>query len=207
MISVLPVAGIGDVQPGDVIGELLVASAQLEPGDVVVVDRSLVARAEGRIQPAGSAAVVRETEAVRVLRRHGDSMIAETAQGFVCEDAGIEVDGDVVVLLPLDSDRSARRIRDAIRARSDAEVAVVVHAWFGRAWRRGNSGIALGASGIAAVVEGVAVADEVAAAASLVLRGPLATRAAIVRGVERAWLREGSVQDEIIRPPARQLFR
>ena len=174
--------------------------------------------------PAGYAALV-EAESVRVLRRRGDLLITETAHGFVCANAGIDlsnVERGWAALLPLDSDRSARRIRDGLRARAGVEVAVVVTDTVGRTWRKGLTDVAIGCAGIAAVVDlrgetdalgrelavtEVAVVDELAAAAELVMGKSAAVPVAIVRGVDPGWLREGSVRAEIVRPPAEDLFR
>ena len=124
-------------------------------------------------------------------------------------------------LLPIDADRSARHVRDALRARAEVEVAVIVSDTFGRPWRRGLTDVAIGVSGIAAVVDlretrdalgrvlqatEVAVADEIASAAELVMGKATNVPAAIVRGVDPAWLREGSVR-ELIRPTNEDLFR
>src|SRR5690606_15782438 len=92
-----------------------------------------------------------ERESVRVLRRRGDLVISETAHGFVCANAGVDlsnVEQGWAALLPDDPDRSARRIRDALRARAGVEVAVVVSDTFGRTWRRGVTDVAIGSAGI-----------------------------------------------------------
>src|SRR5262249_46192856 len=135
-------------------------------------------------------------------------IISETRHGFVCANAGIDlsnVEHGYAALLPVDSDRSARRIRDGIRATHGVEIAVIVSDTFGRAWRQGLTDVAIGVSGIAAVVDlrgtvdalgrellvtEVAVADELASAAELVMGKASAVAAAIVRGVDAAWLRE-----------------
>jgi len=230
MISLLPVTGIGEVQPGDVLAELIAEAAALEDGDVVVVTQKVVSKAEGRLEaidpddPLAHKALV-EREAVRVLRRRGDLMITETVHGFVCANAGVDlsnVEKGWAALLPLDADRSARRIRDGLRARAGVSVGVIVSDTFGRSWRQGVTDVAIGCAGVAAVVDlrgsedalgrelqvtEVCVADELAAAAELVMGKSSGVPVAIVRGVDPAWLREGSVAAEIIRPPAEDLFR
>ncbi|HEX4529283.1 MAG TPA: coenzyme F420-0:L-glutamate ligase, partial [Acidimicrobiia bacterium] len=124
-------------------------------------------------------------------------------------------------LLPVDSDRSARRIRDALRATRAVEVAVVISDTFGRPWRQGLTDVAIGVAGLAAVVDlrgstdargrelqvtEVAVADEVAGAAELVMGKSAGVPVAIVRGLDPEWLRESSVR-ELVRAPADDLFR
>ncbi|MDP9332504.1 MAG: coenzyme F420-0:L-glutamate ligase, partial [Actinomycetota bacterium] len=165
-----------------------------------------------------------ESESVRVVRRRGDLIISETRHGFVCANAGIDLSNVAhgwAALLPIDADRSAKYVRDALRARADVEVAVIVSDTFGRPWRRGLTDVAIGVSGVAAVVDlrattdalgrvlqatEVAVADEIASAAELVMGKATNVPAAIVRGVDPAWLREGSVR-ELIRPTNEDLFR
>src|SRR5207248_5482938 len=119
--------------------------------------------------------------------RRGDLIISETYHGFVCANAGVDlsnVDDGWAALLPVDADRSARRIRDGIRAVAGVEVAVVISDTFGRPWRHGLVDVAIGVAGLAAVVDlrgteddrgralevtEVALADEVASAAELVM--------------------------------------
>jgi coenzyme F420-0:L-glutamate ligase/coenzyme F420-1:gamma-L-glutamate ligase len=231
-LRVIPVVGIGEVQPGQVLADVVAAAAAalLQDGDVVVVTQKVVSKAEGRLvavdpdDPTAHKPLV-EAEAVRVLRRRGDLVMTETRHGFVCANAGVDlsnVDRGWAVLLPLDPDRSARRIRDGLRAGLGVEVGVVVSDTFGRAWRRGVTDVAIGIAGLAGVadlrgtrdtfgrelqVTEVCIADEVAAAAELVMGKASGVPVAIVRGVQPAFLREASVRAEIVRPYAEDLFR
>ena len=230
------VLGVAEVRPGDDVGALLAdalgppGSGLLRPGDVVVVTQKIVSKAEGRLvpvdhaDPAQKRALV-EAESVRVLRRRGELLITETAHGFVCANAGVDLSnvGDGwAALLPVDPDRSARRIRATLRRRLSVAAGVVVSDTFGRPWRQGVTDVAIGVSGIAAVVDlrgttdatgrelvatQVCVADELAAAAELVMGKDRAIPAAVVRGVPRAWLRDSSVRAEIVRGSAEDLFR
>jgi coenzyme F420-0:L-glutamate ligase/coenzyme F420-1:gamma-L-glutamate ligase len=230
-LEIIPVEGIAEVRPGDRVADLLAsASVALQDGDVVVVAQKVVSKAEGRmveVDPSDRRARVAlaEAEAVRVLRRRGDLVITETKAGFVCANSGVDlsnVPDGWATLLPVDADRSARRIRDGLRAKAGVDVGVIVSDTFGRAWRRGVVDVALGCAGIAAVVDlrgtkdalghalvvtEVAVADQLAAAAELAMGKSSGIPAAVVRGVDPAWLREGSVRDEIVRPPSEDLFR
>jgi coenzyme F420-0:L-glutamate ligase / coenzyme F420-1:gamma-L-glutamate ligase len=229
-LSVIPVVGLPEIRPGDPIARLVSEAIELDDGDVVVVTQKIVSKAEGRMEsidpsdPAGHRPIV-ERESVRILRRRGDLVISETAQGFVCANAGVDlsnVEEGQVALLPLDADRSARRIRDGIRATCGRQVGVIVSDTFGRPWRQGVVDVAIGCAGVAAVVDlrgtadalgrplqvtEVCVADELAAAAELVMGKSSGVPVAVVRGVDPAWLREGSVAAEIVRPPAEDLFR
>ena len=230
MLSVLPVEGIGELRPGDVLADLIIDGAALEAGDVVVVTQKAVSKVEGRLVPVDASDPLAHkalvlAEARRVVRRRGDLIITETAQGFVCANSGVDlsnVEEGYAALLPVDADRSARRIRDGIRARTGLSVGVIVSDTFGRAWRKGVTDVAIGVAGVAAVVDlrgtrdalgrelqvtEVCVADEIAAAAELVMGKARGVPAAVVRGVDPTWLREGSVADEVIRPPAEDLFR
>jgi coenzyme F420-0:L-glutamate ligase/coenzyme F420-1:gamma-L-glutamate ligase len=229
-VTVLPVVGMPEVRPGDVLAELVAACVTLVDGDVVVVTQKIVSKAEGRLvelDPGDAGARLRliEQESVRVLRRRGDALITETPHGFVCASAGVDesnVERGWAALLPVDADRSARRIRDGLRARAGVRVGVVVSDTFGRPWRRGVTDVAIGCAGMAAVVDlrgttdtagrelsvtEVAVADEVAAAAELVMGKADGVPVAVVRGLDPSWLREGSVRAEIVRPHGEDLFR
>lgn len=236
-LRIFGIAGIGEIHPGDDLAGIIAAAAAARPGgdglvdgDVVVVTQKVVSKAEGQLvavdpdDPLAHKALV-EAETVRVLRRRGDLVISETKHGFVCANAGIDLSNvarGFAALLPEDSDRSARRIRDGIRARAGVEVAVIVSDTFGRTWRKGLTDVAIGCAGIGAVVdyrgttdtEGrelqvteVAVVDELAAAADLVLGKATGMPVAVIRGVDPSWLRRGDVRSEIVRPAAEDLFR
>jgi coenzyme F420-0:L-glutamate ligase/coenzyme F420-1:gamma-L-glutamate ligase len=234
-IEILPVRGLPEIEPeADLAGLVAEAAAAqatpLRAGDVLVVTQKIVSKAEDRLiavdpdDPSSHKPLV-DRESVRILRRRGDLVISETSQGFVCANAGIDlsnVERGYAALLPVDADRSARRIRDGVRGKSGIEIAVIVSDTFGRPWRRGVTDVAIGCAGIAAVVDlrgtsdafgrellvtEVAVADEIAAAAELVMGKASRVPAAIVRGVDAGWFRDGSVQDEMVRSPADDLFR
>ena len=232
-LVILPVHGIAEVGPGADLDDLLadaVGPDGLHDGDVLVVTQKIVSKAEGRmvaIDPGDGPAKVRlvESESVRVLRRRGELLITETAHGFICANAGVDLSNvpeGTAALLPVDPDRSARRIRSGLRRRLGVEVAVVVSDTFGRAWREGVTDVAIGCAGVAAVVDlrgtldargrelvatEVCVADELASAAELVMGKDRGVPAAVVRGVPSSWLRDGSVAAEVVRRPADDLFR
>jgi coenzyme F420-0:L-glutamate ligase/coenzyme F420-1:gamma-L-glutamate ligase len=229
-ITLIPVSGLGEVRPGDDLVAAIAERADLADGDVVVVTQKVVSKAEGRLvavdpdDPLSHKPLV-EAEAVRVLRRRGDLIMTETRHGFVCANAGIDrsnVEPGWVALLPVDPDRSARRIRDGLRARAGVTVGVIISDTFGRAWRRGVTDVAIGCAGVAGVVDlrgtadamgrelavtEVCVADELAAAAELVMGKAAGVPVAVVRGVDPSWLREGSVREEVVRPYREDLFR
>ncbi|MBA2607963.1 MAG: coenzyme F420-0:L-glutamate ligase [Actinobacteria bacterium] len=232
MISIFGLVGIGEVNDGDRLASLIVAAADgaLHEGDVLVVTQKVVSKAEGRLVPVNTedplaAKALVEQESVRIVRRRGDLIISETSHGFVCANAGIDlsnVPAGYAALLPVDCDRSARRIRDGVRADIGINVGVIVSDTFGRPWRKGLTDVAIGVAGVAAVVDlrgtpdslgrelqvtEVAVADEIASAAELVMGKAAGIPVAVVRGVNAEWLREASVASEIVRPPSEDLFR
>ncbi len=242
-LTILPVTGIGEVRPGDDLAALLAdalvgsgtgegddTGAWVRDGDVVVVTQKVVSKAEGRLvrvdpdDPAAKRALV-EAESVRILRRRDELLITETRHGFVCANAGVDlsnVDAGTAALLPVDPDRSARRIRESLGHRLGVTVGVVISDTFGRAWRNGVTDVAIGIAGIAGVVDlrgtrdaagrvldatELCVADEVAGAAELVMGKDRSVPAAVVRGIDPGWLRRSSVAAEIVRAPADDLFR
>lgn len=225
-IRILPVAGVPEVQPGDDLGALLVEAAAalpLQDGDVLVVTQKVVSKAEGRLLPAAGRAHALARESERVLRKAGDMVIAETAHGFVCANAGIDasnVPGDDVALLPVDPDASARRLRARVAALAGVDVAVVVSDTFGRAWRLGQTDVAIGVAGIDPFVDyrgtpdaqgrpmtatRICVADELAGAAEMVMGKADGVCAAVVRGARTVRGRGAATQ--IVRPPSEDLFR
>ena len=132
------------------------------------------------------------------------------------------MDSNQAALLPDDPDRSARRIRDGIRARSGAEVGVIVSDTFGRPWRRGVADVAIGVAGVRPILDlrgtpdttgrelqvtEVAIVDEMAAAAELVMGKTDNIPVAVIRGIAPAWLGPGSIQADLVRPPSEDLFR
>jgi len=203
---------------------------ELNDGDVVVVTQKIVSKAEGRLVPidhadASAKLALVEQESVRILRRRGELVISETRHGFVCANAGVDLSNvadQTAALLPEDPDRSARRLRADLRRALDIEVGVIISDTFGRTWRRGVTDVAIGCAGVAAVLDlkgtmdaggrelqatEICVADELASAAELVMGKDKGIPVAVVRGVPRDWLRDASVQAEVVRPPDEDLFR
>ncbi len=231
MISLIPIAGLGEISPGDDLGQLL-AEAVLANGlvweedDILVVTHKVVSKAEGRLEFVPDDAAYRkvvESEAAAILRRRGDLVIAVTHHGFICANAGVDrsnVEGGRAVLLPADPDSSAHRLRNRLGHLAGARPAVIITDTFGRAWRRGLVDVAIGVAGMAAVhdlrgetdshgrvleVTEIATADEIAAAAELVMGKNGGVPAVIVRGF-RYPRGEGSVGD-LLRPDQEDLFR
>jgi len=233
-LSIFAVRGVGEVGPGDNLAELLTEALDsqgetLVHHDLVVVTSKVVAKSEGRVVAFDGSEEAKERlieqESTRILRRRGTLRITETRHGFVNANAGVDLSNTAdgtAVLLPLDPDRSARRLRADIRRRLDVEVAVVVTDTFGRAWRHGVTDVAIGAAGLRAVLDlrgsrdangrvleatEVALADEVASAANLVLAKNAATPFAVLRGLDDSYFGDGSVGEDIIRSVNNDLFR
>jgi coenzyme F420-0:L-glutamate ligase/coenzyme F420-1:gamma-L-glutamate ligase len=240
-IRVIPVAGIPEIREGDDLGALIAAAAEIEDGDVVVVAQKAVSKAEGRVvrladlepreqarelageddDPRHVEAILRES--VRIVRARGPLVIAETRHGFVCASAGVDASNSpgegTLVLLPLDPDASAARLRERLRELTGRSVGVLVTDSFGRPWRQGTTDVAIGAAGLPVLLDlrgtrdtagyelrstQIAVADEIAGAAELVLGKTRGVPAAIVRGLELEG--DGTARD-LVMPADRDLFR
>jgi len=229
-IEIFPVGGIPEVTPGDDLTALIIeglgaSGIALLNHDVVVVTHKVVSKAEGRIEPAPDDRAYRklaEREARSVLRRRGDLLITQTEHGFICANAGVDrsnVPNGYAVLLPIDSDRSAHRIRVNLERATGTTIAIVVTDTFGRPWRRGLVDVAIGVSGLPAILDlrgspdahnrtmnvtEIAIVDEIAAAADLVMGKVDAIPVAVVRGLDLAG--DGRATD-LIRPPEEDMFR
>jgi coenzyme F420-0:L-glutamate ligase/coenzyme F420-1:gamma-L-glutamate ligase len=225
-IRVIGLEGIPEVRPGDDLAALVAEPARragLRERDILVVAHKVVSKAEGRIVPGDDRRAAALRESARVLRRMADGIISETRHGFVCANAGVDasnVEGDNVVLLPLDPDLSARRLRARLRLLAEADVGVVVSDTFGRAWRLGQTNVAIGVAGIEPFVDlrgahdahgrdlnatQICIADELASAAEMVMGKTSGVPAAIVRGAPARWGRGAAV--DIVRPASEDLFR
>jgi coenzyme F420-0:L-glutamate ligase / coenzyme F420-1:gamma-L-glutamate ligase len=240
VIEIHPVEGLPEIRQGDDLGALVTAAFALEDGDVVVVAQKAVSKAEGRtvkldgVEPSERARELagdgdaRRTEvilreAARLVRTRPPLVIAETRHGFVCASAGVDSSNaperGTLVLLPLDPDASAAGLRARLRELTGESVGVIVSDSFGRPWRQGTTGVALGAAGIVALEDlrgtrdaagyelhttQIAVADEIAGAAELAMRKVAGIPVAVVRGLEVAG--EGTAQD-LVMPAERDLFR
>jgi coenzyme F420-0:L-glutamate ligase / coenzyme F420-1:gamma-L-glutamate ligase len=245
--EIIGVEGLPEVRPGDDLARLVIdaVTAQGTPlasGDILVVGQKIVSKAEGRIvrlpdvTPSPIAAamgaglgrdprlleiILRESR--RVVRMDRWVVITETHHGWICANAGVDqsnVDEDCVVLLPEDSDRSARALREELRRRAGVDVGVIITDTFGRPWREGLTNVAIGTSAVRPLrsylgeldpsgrpltATILAVADELAGAAELVMGKLDRIPVAIVRGLAIDPGEEGS--KSLIRDPARDLFR
>ena len=237
----IPLRGIPELVERDDLGALVVDAAPgFEDDDVLVVAQKAVSKVEGRVidladvEPSERArelagdsdsrrleVILREAR--EVIRSRPPLVIAETRHGFVCASAGVDASNakgpDTLVLLPVDPDASATRLRERIRDLTGKDVGVIVSDSFGRAWRRGTTDVALGVAGVVAVLDldgrrdaagyelhatQIAVADELAGAAQLVMGKLDGIPAAIVRG---ARVRGDGRGSDLVMPRERDLFR
>ncbi|QIK83198.1 coenzyme F420-0:L-glutamate ligase [Sanguibacter sp. HDW7] len=199
--------GLGEVRPGDDLAALVASACpDLADGDVVVVASKIVSKSEGRIVAADDREAAITAETVRVVasrdRPGGPPLrIVENRLGLVMAAAGVDASNTAegtVLLLPVDPDDSARRLRAGLRARLGVRVGVVVTDTAGRVWRDGLVDLAIGAAGLHVVEDergrrdsagrelGMtvrAVADEIAAAADLVKGKVTGRPVAVVRGL------------------------
>jgi coenzyme F420-0:L-glutamate ligase/coenzyme F420-1:gamma-L-glutamate ligase len=239
--SVTPVEGLPELTEGDDLAALIGERSELEDGDVVVVAQKAVSKVEGRVvvladveaserarELAGDEADPRRIqvildEAAELVRVRPPLLIARTRHGFVCGSAGVDASNapapETVVLLPLDPDASAARLRDGLRDRTGADVGVVVTDSFGRPWRAATTDVAIGAAGVEVVRDlmgerdptgyelhatRIAVADEIAGAAQLVFGKLDRVPVAVVRGLD---VRGDGRAADIVIPPETDLFR
>jgi coenzyme F420-0:L-glutamate ligase / coenzyme F420-1:gamma-L-glutamate ligase len=238
--SVFPLHGIPELREGDDLARMIVERVDLQDGDVVVVAQKAISKIEGRVvrlddaEPSERAReiagddgdprrvewILRESQ--RVVRVRQPLVIAQTKHGFICASAGVDQSNTpaegTLVLLPVDPDGSAARLRQTLRERTGREVGVLVTDSFGRPWRQGTTDVAIGASGIVVMQElsglrdpigyelkatVIAVADELAGAAQLVSGKLDRNPVTIIRGLDVRG--EGRATDIPI-PPERDLF-
>ncbi|MFI1830896.1 coenzyme F420-0:L-glutamate ligase [Streptomyces sp. NPDC020412] len=219
--------GVPEVRPGDDLAELIAAAEPgLADGDVVLLTSKVVSKAEGRIVAARDREAAIDAETVRLVARRGSVRIVENRQGLVMAAAGVDASNTpagTVLLLPEDSDASARTVRAGLRKALGVDVGVIVTDTFGRPWRNGLTDVAIGAAGVrvlddlrggtdphgnplAATV--TATADELAAAGDLV-KGKVSGRpVAVVRGLAHVVASDDAAgAGALVRDAAEDMFR
>jgi coenzyme F420-0:L-glutamate ligase/coenzyme F420-1:gamma-L-glutamate ligase len=239
-VNVLPVTGLPEIREGDDLAAMTAERVELEDGDVLVVAQKVVSKAEGRVvrlediepseralelanddDPRRTEAILRET--AEIVRIRPPLLIVQTRHGFTCASAGVDASNapepGMLVLLPLDPDASAARIRDRVRELTGKTVGVIVSDSFGRPWRMGTTDVAIGSAGIRVLEDlrgtkdrigyelrstQIAIADELAGAAQLVMGKADGIPVAVIRGLDVAG--DGAAV-ELVMPPERDLFR
>lgn len=248
MLSAYALAGLPAITPGDDLASLIVGALEhpLQLGDVVVVAHKVVSKSEGQIRRL--AEVRPGDRALRLAREHDKDprhvqvvldqsqsllraahgvLICETHHGFICANAGVDAsnapDTDTVIVLPVDPDRSARGLRDRIKALTGARPAVLITDSFGRAWRHGQVDVVIGCAGLAPIEDWrgrvdasgrelkatrIAAADELAAAADLIRTKDGLQPVVVVRGAGRHVIDDdGPGVQALLRAEAEDLFR
>jgi coenzyme F420-0:L-glutamate ligase/coenzyme F420-1:gamma-L-glutamate ligase len=247
-ISILPVTGLPEIEQGADLASMILdaagaAGVDVADDDVVVITSKIVSKAEGasidldQVSPSEFATrwalewekdprvvevVLRESR--RVVRQIGPVLITETHHGFICANSGVDQSSSGamgrVVVLPVDPDASARRIRERF-AELGVRVGVVISDTFGRPWREGQTDICIGLAGIAPMrsyigevdphghefrVQELCVVDEIAAAAELVKGNTSRIPVAVLRGVDHE-VDEAATMAPVLRDTTRDLFR
>ncbi len=233
-LTVLPIAGMPDVSPGDDLAALIASAAPwLANGDVLVVTSKIVSKAEGNLVPiprdegperdaAKSAALAGETS--RIVATKGNTRIVATHHGFVMAAGGIDesnIDRDHLVLLPKDPDASARSLRAELRERFGLDVVIIVSDTMGRPWRNGLTDVALGVAGMEPITDyrgehdaygnelhitQMSPVDEICGAAELVKGKYDQIPVAVVRGLDVTGTPDGTGAAILIRSPDTDMF-
>ncbi len=248
-IEIIGVMGIPFVQPGDDLAAMICDAVMrggltVEDGDILVIAQTVVSKAEGviiklsEIKPSIEARIIAEQiekspqitevifkEAKGIIRLRGPHLITETRHGWICANSAVDISnvsgGDAVTTLPRDADESARAIRRRIKEITGKKVAVIISDTFGRAFRMGQTNVAVGVAGMGALldrkgerdlfgytlkVKEIAVADELASAAELVIgEAAEGIPVAIIRG-HPFKPDDGGHAKELIRPLKSDLF-
>jgi coenzyme F420-0:L-glutamate ligase/coenzyme F420-1:gamma-L-glutamate ligase len=245
LIQLIPVRIPADVRPHDELDVIILEAAgrKIQDGDVLVVAHKIVSKAEGRIvsladvMPSPKAIKMGKEhdkdsrimelilkESIKILRAKSGILVSETKHGLVCANAGVDqsnVEGDSAVLLPVDPDRSASRLKDAVKKKAGKDVAVIITDTFGRPFREGQTNVSIGVAGLNPIksyigsrdmygrklkVSEIAVADEIASAAELVMGKAEGVPVAIVRGYRYEKAAKSSAKS-LQRSRERDLFR
>ncbi len=241
-MQIIPVHIKNEINSSAHLSELIVNSQNLDDGDIVVIAQKVISKQEGRMVKlnAVSPSLLSEgigsqyqkdprlvelilSESKRIIRMHDGILVVETNSGFICANAGIDesnVPDGYATLLPVDSDVSAKRIRDEIFVLTDKKVAVIISDTFGRPFRMGQTNVAIGVSGLNPILDyagtvdsfdkvlrvtAIAIADEISSASEMVMGKSLKCPAAIVRGY--SFNVEDSSITGLLRTEREDLFR
>ena len=228
-IEIIPVYGLPEFKKNDDLIEILTTtlknnSETLLNGDVVIVTQKIISKIEDRavdLKVTDINEVLKE-ESTQILRKRGETVIARTRHGFICANAGIDksnIDKGYALLLPVDPNKTANTIRRKIKAEFDLDIAVIISDTFGRAWRKGQTNVAIGSSGIEPLTSyigttdsygndlmatEIAVIDELAGASELVMNKVDEVPVAIIRGYKYRFSDKST--DEIIRSDDEDFF-
>ena len=203
-IEIIPVTGLPEFKSNDDLVEILsnTLNDPLMENDILIITQKIISKIENRtvnLQEKEFSEVLKE-EATQIIRKRGETVIARTKHGFICANAGIDksnIEQGYALLLPEDPDKTAYKIRKQIFGRNSTNVAVIISDTFGRAWRKGQTNVAIGCSGIEPMVSyigttdsfgndlmatEIAIVDELASASELVMNKIDEIPIAIIRG-------------------------
>jgi coenzyme F420-0:L-glutamate ligase/coenzyme F420-1:gamma-L-glutamate ligase len=229
IIKIIPIFGLPEFKKNDdLIQTLDVAFNNNEEkfmeNDVLVVTQKIISKIEDRAidLEMNDISEILKNESTEILRKRGETVIARTKHGFICANAGIDksnIDKGYALLLPEDPDKTARALRRKINAEYGVNVAVIISDTFGRAWRKGQTNVAIGSSGIEPLssyigttdsfgndlmATEIAIIDELAAASELVMNKVDEVPVAIIRGYSYNFSEKGV--DEIVRDADEDFF-
>ena len=217
-MQIIPIHIEKEIESSDDISKLIINSTDLNDGDIIVIAQKIISKQEGRIIDLSSVtpSLLAEgissqyhkdprivelilSESKRIVRMKNQIIIVQTNNGFICANAGVDesnVKNGYAILLPVDSDMSAKIIREKIKSNTDKNVAIIISDTFGRPFRMGQTNCAIGISGLSPLLDyagtldsfgkilrvtEIAVADEFSAAAELVMGKTLKCPVAIIR--------------------------
>ena len=228
-VSILPVMNLPEFDTGheiveELIGKLEENKISLEDSDVIVINQKIISKVEGRkidINKEDLEEVIKN-ESLQIIRKRGETIIAQTKHGFICANAGIDksnIEEGFALLLPEDPDKTSRDIRKKIEHQTGKKISVIICDTFGRAWRKGQTNVAIGSSGIEPLesyigekdtfdnelfATEIAIVDELAGAAELVMKKSDNIPIVIIKGVKYNISDLGV--DELIRNPQEDFF-
>ena len=241
-MQILPVHIEKEITPDDNLSKIIINSADIDDGDILVIAQKVISKQEGRIVELSSVkpSLLSEgissqynkdpriielilSESKRIVRMKGGLIIVETNHGFICANAGIDesnVADGFATLLPLNSDKSAKLIRNKILDETGKNIAIIIADTFGRPFRMGQTNCAIGISGLNPILDysgtldsfdrilrvtAIAIADELSAAAELVMEKTKKSPVVIIRNYSYD-LMDKSI-DDLIRPENEDLFK
>jgi len=241
-LQILPVYIEKEITPDDNLSKIIINSTDIDDGDILVIAQKVISKQEGRIVELSSVkpSLLSEgissqynkdpriielilSESKRIVRMKSGLIIVETNHGFICANAGIDesnVADGFATLLPLDSDKSAKLIRNKILDETGKNIAIIIADTFGRPFRMGQTNCAIGISGLNPILDysgtmdsfdrilrvtAIAIADELSAAAELVMEKTKKSPVVIIRNYPYD-LMDKSI-DDLIRPENEDLFK
>ncbi len=208
-VSIFPVMHLPEFDTGHKIVKELIEGLEenkisLEDSDVIVITQKIISKVEGRKIDINKEDIeeVIKSESLQIIRKRGETVIAKTKHGFICANAGIDksnIEEGSALLLPEDPDKTSRDIRKKIEHKTGKKISVIICDTFGRAWRKGQTNVAIGSSGIEPLesyigekdtfnnelfATEIAIVDELAGAAELVMKKSDNIPVVIIKGVK-----------------------